>query len=108
MHPLEMVSKGVTNKHDEFAWGEMLQGLEQLLSPQQPCDKLYMGNLGSSASKGELERVFSYYGPLCKVHIARNPLDFAFVEFENPRDATDVELGLDRKIPCAPRIRAEL
>lgn len=58
---------------------------------------MYVGNLGTGAGKGELERAFSYYGPLRTVWIARNPPGFAFVEFEDPRDAEDAVLGLDGK-----------
>ncbi|KAB1266839.1 Serine/arginine-rich splicing factor 7 [Camelus dromedarius] len=57
--------------------------------------KVYVGNLGTGAGKGELERAFSYYGPLRTVWIARNPPGFAFVEFEDPRDAEDAVRGLD-------------
>lgn len=63
--------------------------------------KVYVGNLGTGAGKGELERAFSYYGPLRTVWIARNPPGFAFVEFEDPRDAEDAVLGLDGKYVCA-------
>ncbi|XP_026077849.1 serine/arginine-rich splicing factor 7-like [Carassius auratus] len=68
------------------------------LSPL-PETKVYVGNLGTGAGKGELERVFSFYGPLRTVWIARNPPGFAFVEFEDPRDAEDAVRGLDGKIP---------
>ncbi|XP_067441935.1 uncharacterized protein [Thunnus thynnus] len=57
--------------------------------------KVYVGNLGTGAGKGELERAFGYYGPLRTVWIARNPPGFAFVEFEDPRDADDAVRGLD-------------
>lgn len=59
--------------------------------------KVYVGNLGTGAGKGELERAFSYYGPLRTVWIARNPPGFAFVEFEDTRDAEDAVRGLDGK-----------
>ena len=59
--------------------------------------KVYVGNLGTGAGKGELERAFGYYGPLRTVWIARNPPGFAFVEFEDPRDADDAVRGLDGK-----------
>jgi len=52
-------------------------------------------NSGSAASKQELEESFSYYGPLRNVWVARNPPGFAFVEFEDPRDAEDAVRGLD-------------
>lgn len=51
--------------------------------------KVYVGDLGNNASKPELEDAFSYYGPLRNVWVARNPTGFAFVEFEDPRDAED-------------------
>lgn len=50
---------------------------------------------GSNASQTELEDAFSYYGPLNSVWVARNPPGFAFVEFEDPRDARDAVRGLD-------------
>jgi len=57
--------------------------------------KVYVGNLGSSASKHELESAFTKYGPLRNVWVARNPPGFAFIEFEDPRDAEDAVRGLD-------------
>lgn len=57
--------------------------------------KVYVGDLGSGASKQELEEAFSYYGPLRNVWVARNPPGFAFVEFEDMRDAEDAVRGLD-------------
>lgn len=57
--------------------------------------KVYVGNLGSSASKYEIENAFSKYGPLRNVWVARNPPGFAFVEFEDRRDAEDATRGLD-------------
>lgn len=59
--------------------------------------KVYVGDLGNGAAKGELERAFSYYGPLRTVWVARNPPGFAFVEFEDPRDAEDAVKGMDGK-----------
>jgi len=57
--------------------------------------KVYIGNLGDNASKHEIESTFNKYGPLKNVWIARNPPGFAFVEFEDPRDAEDAVRGLD-------------
>uniref|UniRef100_A0A672NFJ8 Serine and arginine rich splicing factor 7b n=1 Tax=Sinocyclocheilus grahami TaxID=75366 RepID=A0A672NFJ8_SINGR len=70
--------------------------------------KVYVGNLGTGAGKGELERAFGCYGPLRTVWIARNPPGFAFVEFEDPRDAEDAVRGLDAKVICGSRVRVEL
>ena len=70
--------------------------------------KVYVGNLGTGAGNGELERAFSYYGPFSTVWIARNPLGFAFVEFEDPRDAEDAVQGLDGKVICGSQVRVEL
>ncbi|KOB64499.1 Arginine/serine-rich splicing factor 7 [Operophtera brumata] len=70
--------------------------------------KVYVGDLGSNASKPELEDAFSYYGPLRNVWVARNPPGFAFVEFEDPRDAEDAIRGLDGRTICGRRARVEM
>ena len=57
--------------------------------------KVYVGNLGNADAKHELENTFSKYGPLVNVWVARNPPGFAFVEFEDPRDAEDAVRALD-------------
>lgn len=76
-----------------------------MAAPLPPSEtKVYVGNLGTGAGKGELERAFSYYGPLRTVWIARNPPGFAFVEFEDPRDAEDAVRGLDGKYVSAAAV----
>ncbi|XP_054263422.1 serine/arginine-rich splicing factor 7-like isoform X1 [Macrosteles quadrilineatus] len=70
--------------------------------------KIYVGDLGSSASKQDLEEAFSYYGPIRNVWVARNPPGFAFVEFEDPRDAEDAVRGLDGRTVCGRRVRVEM
>jgi len=70
--------------------------------------KVYVGNLGNQGSKIELERVFSYYGNLKNVWVARNPPGFAFVEFEDPRDAEDAVQALDGRTICGVRARVEM
>lgn len=57
--------------------------------------KIYVGDLPRETSEKEVERAFSYYGPLKSVWVARNPPGFAFVEFEDSRDAEDAVRGLD-------------
>ena len=63
-----------------------------------PCPldcKVYVGDLGNNGDRRELEDAFGRYGPLRNVWVARNPPGFAFVEFEDARDAEDAsrELG---------------
>lgn len=60
-----------------------------------PSCKVYIGNLKNNTSKYELEDLFTKYGPLKNIWIARNPPGFAFIEYEDPRDAEDAVRGLD-------------
>ena len=57
--------------------------------------KIYVGDLPKDITEKELERSFSYYGRIRNVWVARNPPGFAFVEFEDTRDADDAVRGLD-------------
>ena len=57
--------------------------------------KIYVGDLGHGAAKHEIEDAFNAYGRLRNVWVARNPPGFAFVEFEDPRDAEDAIRALD-------------
>lgn len=65
--------------------------------------KVYIGNLGEHASKPELEEVFSRYGRVENVWVARNPPGFAFVEFHNENDAEDAVRALDGSRMCGER-----
>ncbi|GAB1610335.1 serine/arginine-rich splicing factor 7-like [Argonauta hians] len=69
--------------------------------------KIYVGDLPRDASEKEIERAFCYYGPLRNVWVARNPSGFAFVEFEDPRDAEDAVRALDGTNVCGARVRVE-
>ncbi|XP_066276087.1 serine/arginine-rich splicing factor 3-like isoform X3 [Branchiostoma lanceolatum] len=74
-----------------------------------PIDcKVYVGDLGQSGTKHELERAFSAFGPLRNVWVARNPPGFAFVEFDDPRDARDAVDAMDGRYLCGRRVRVEL
>ncbi|KAK3892531.1 hypothetical protein Pcinc_003609 [Petrolisthes cinctipes] len=70
--------------------------------------KVYVGNLGNTDAKHELESAFSKYGPLVNVWVARNPPGFAFVEFEDPRDAEDSVRALDGTRLCGVRVKVEM
>ena len=69
--------------------------------------KVYVGNLPRDATEKDLERAFEYYGPIKKVWVARNPPGFAFVEYEDARDAEDAIRELDDTTVCGARVRVE-
>merc|ERR1739848_117281 len=71
--------------------------------------KVYVGNLGSRPPRREeLEDEFSYYGPLRNVWVARSPPGFAYIEFEDKRDAQDAVRGLDGKTIAGRRVKVEM
>jgi len=74
-----------------------------------PLDcKVYVGELGTSGTRHEFEEAFGNYGRLRNVWVATNPPGFAFVMFEDPRDAKDAVRALDGKMICGRRVRVEL
>ncbi|XP_022083746.1 serine/arginine-rich splicing factor 3-like [Acanthaster planci] len=73
----------------------------------KPAYKVYVGNLGSGASKHELERAFEAYGPLNDVSVVPSS-GFAFVEFQDPRDAEDAVRGLNGRRVWGSRVRVEM
>lgn len=70
--------------------------------------RVYIGDLGPNGSKQELEKEFEQYGHLKSVWVARNPPGFAFIEFEDPRDADEAIQQMDGKKVCGCTIRVEL
>ncbi|KAK3913465.1 Serine/arginine-rich splicing factor 7 [Frankliniella fusca] len=96
---------GVVSFVDEVLW-KLISGMSRHRDGPSDC-KVYVGDLGSSASKADLEDAFSYYGTLRNVWVARNPPGFAFVEFEDARDADDAVRGLDGRMVCGRRVRVE-
>lgn len=70
--------------------------------------KVYVGNLGDNGRKEEIEREFEKFGRLHDVWVARNPPGFAFVEFEDLRDAEDAIKELDGKHICGAHVRVEM
>ncbi|ESN92388.1 hypothetical protein HELRODRAFT_89490 [Helobdella robusta] len=69
--------------------------------------KVYVGDLPRDADEKELQKSFSHYGALKSVWVARNPPGFAFIQFEDPRDAQDAVRGLDGSTLCGARVRVE-
>ncbi|XP_057948909.1 serine/arginine-rich splicing factor RSZ21 isoform X2 [Malania oleifera] len=59
--------------------------------------RVYVGNLDPRVSERELEDEFRIYGVLRSVWVARRPPGYAFVEFDDRRDALDAIHALDGK-----------
>ncbi|GAX84333.1 hypothetical protein CEUSTIGMA_g11755.t1 [Chlamydomonas eustigma] len=57
--------------------------------------KVYVGGLRPDITEREVEDEFRRFGKLFKVWVARKPPGFAFIEFEDPRDAEDAVRKLD-------------
>merc|ERR1739848_945497 len=71
--------------------------------------KVYCGGLGEDPPRKEdLEDEFSYYGKLRSVWVARSPPGFAYIEFEDGRDAEDSCKGLDGKRICGKTVKVEM
>uniref|UniRef100_A0A0M3HQ86 RRM domain-containing protein n=1 Tax=Ascaris lumbricoides TaxID=6252 RepID=A0A0M3HQ86_ASCLU len=70
--------------------------------------KVYVGGLPNDATSQELEDAFHRFGRIRKVWVARRPPGFAFIEFEDSRDAEDAVRALDGTRICGVRARVEL
>ncbi|GJZ83979.1 serine/arginine-rich splicing factor SR34-like protein isoform X2 [Tanacetum coccineum] len=71
---------------------------------------LYVGNLPGDIRDREVEDLFYKYGPIVHIElkVPRNPPGFAFVEFEDARDADDAIRGRDGYDFDGHRLRVEL
>ncbi|KAK4761879.1 hypothetical protein SAY87_029763 [Trapa incisa] len=59
--------------------------------------RLYVGNLDSRVSERELEDEFRVFGVIRSVWVAQRPPGYAFINFEDHRDAQDAIRDLDGK-----------
>ncbi|KAK6912444.1 Zinc finger, CCHC-type, partial [Dillenia turbinata] len=59
--------------------------------------RVYVGNLDSRVTEGELEDEFRVYGVIRSVWVARRPPGYAFIDFDDRRDAQDAIRELDGK-----------
>ncbi|KAG6532867.1 hypothetical protein ZIOFF_006726 [Zingiber officinale] len=59
--------------------------------------RLYVGNLDPRMTARELEDEFRVFGVLRSVWVARKPPGFAFIDFDDKRDAQDAIRDLDGK-----------
>ncbi|KAJ0828752.1 putative RNA recognition motif domain, nucleotide-binding alpha-beta plait domain superfamily [Helianthus annuus] len=66
-------------------------------SRRKAMSRVYVGNLDPRVSERELEDEFRAYGVLRNVWVARRPPGYAFVEFDDRRDALDAIRALDGK-----------
>uniref|UniRef100_A0A0D6QUB0 CCHC-type domain-containing protein n=1 Tax=Araucaria cunninghamii TaxID=56994 RepID=A0A0D6QUB0_ARACU len=59
--------------------------------------RVYVGNLPAGTSERELEDEFRVFGILRSVWVARKPPGYAFIEFDDRRDAVDAIQALNGK-----------
>jgi splicing factor, arginine/serine-rich 7 len=57
--------------------------------------KVYVGGIPNDTKQEEVEDAFSKYGKIESVWLARNPPGFAFVTYEDARDADDAIREMD-------------
>ncbi|GMN41645.1 hypothetical protein TIFTF001_010871 [Ficus carica] len=57
--------------------------------------RVYVGNLDPRVTERDLEDEFRMYGVLRSVWVARRPPGYAFLEFDDRRDALDAIQALD-------------
>lgn len=69
--------------------------------------KVWVGGLDERTEKRDLEDFFRDYRP-ASIWVARKPPGFAFVEFDDIRDAEDAVRGLDGRELLRRRIRVEV
>ncbi|KAK2976897.1 hypothetical protein RJ640_024731 [Escallonia rubra] len=71
---------------------------------------LYVGNLPGDVRERDVEDLFYKYGPIVEIDlkIPPRPPGYAFVEFEDPRDAEDAIRGRDGCKYDGQRLRVEL
>nr|CAD2160295.1 unnamed protein product [Meloidogyne enterolobii] len=70
--------------------------------------KVYVGGLPEDATSEELDDAFHKFGRIRKIWVARRPPGFAFVEFDDGRDAEDAVHALDGSRLCGVKVRVEL
>jgi RNA recognition motif-containing protein len=71
---------------------------------------IYVGNLPEDIREREIEDLFYKYGPIVDIDlkVPPRPPVYAFVEFEDPRDADDAIYGRDGYDFDGQRLRVEL
>nr|CAB3451319.1 unnamed protein product [Digitaria exilis] len=67
--------------------------------------RVYVGNLDARVTSGELEDEFRVFGVLRSVWVARKPPGFAFIDFDDRRDAEDAIRDLDEATALATALQ---
>ncbi|GMH31135.1 hypothetical protein Nepgr_032978 [Nepenthes gracilis] len=88
-----------------FPKAEVVDFLYEVLLPLIPnfrtaaasMTRVYVGNLDNRVTERDLEDEFRIFGVLRSVWVARRPPGYAFIEFDNRRDALDAVRALDGK-----------
>ncbi len=69
---------------------------------------VFVGNLEPGVTPRELEREFDRYGRIRDCWVARNPPGFAFITYDDDRDARDAVRDMDDRHFLGRRIRVEI
>ncbi|XP_037651204.1 serine/arginine-rich splicing factor 10-like isoform X2 [Sebastes umbrosus] len=77
-----------------------------------PNTSLFVRNISDESRPEDLRREFGRYGPIVDVYIpldfyTRRPRGFAYIQFEDVRDAEDALHSLDRKWVCGRQIEIQ-
>mmetsp|Transcript_11546 Transcript_11546/g.11561 ORF Transcript_11546/g.11561 Transcript_11546/m.11561 type:complete len:216 (+) Transcript_11546:125-772(+) len=71
-------------------------------------NQVYIGNLDVDASVNDLHKDFDRYGRIRDIWVARKPPGFAFIEYEDERDASDAVQDMNGRWILDKRIRVEI
>ena len=69
---------------------------------------VYVGNLNPDATKDDLARIFDRYGRVTDIWVAQKPPGFAFIDYDDERDAQDAVTGEDGRNILDKRVRVEI
>ncbi|XP_040206022.1 serine/arginine-rich splicing factor 12 [Rana temporaria] len=77
-----------------------------------PNTSLFVRNVADSTRPEDLRREFGRYGPIVDVYVPldyynRRPRGFAYIQFEDVRDAEDALYNLNRKWVCGRQIEIQ-
>ncbi|VDM29160.1 unnamed protein product [Toxocara canis] len=81
---------------------------QQEMGSRREC-RIFIGNLPPDVTQRDLEDIFDKYGHICYTDIKfTRGVPFAFIEFDDPRDARDAVRGRDGYDFDGCRLRVEL